>query len=144
MLKIVTILIFVLTLDSLKSFRLQNSNIKAYQENKHFLSSIERSENFSLPPKLNSISQLKALKYIGFAKKYKYVLKLSETKKIQLDTSKYMHLNSILNKSNELEKMILRSNLRLVYAISLQFQNMGLNMNDLMSEGFKGLQKALR
>lgn len=47
------------------------------------------------------------------------------------------------SKSTKLEQIILRSNLRLVYSIAIRHQGMGLDINDLVYEGVKGLQKAL-
>jgi hypothetical protein len=44
-------------------------------------------------------------------------------------------------KTSLLQKHVLRCNLRLVYGVALGYENMGLGMNDLILEGFKGLQK---
>eukprot|EP00600_Ochromonadales_sp_CCMP1393_P006313 CAMPEP_0174964062 /NCGR_PEP_ID=MMETSP0004_2-20121128/5671_1 /TAXON_ID=420556 /ORGANISM="Ochromonas sp., Strain CCMP1393" /LENGTH=366 /DNA_ID=CAMNT_0016212745 /DNA_START=321 /DNA_END=1421 /DNA_ORIENTATION=- len=60
-----------------------------------------------------------------------------------LTTKATRQLDNIRSRYIVLQKHVMRSNLRLVYGIALKYENMGLDMNDLILEGFKGLQKAM-
>ena len=46
-------------------------------------------------------------------------------------------------KSEQIEKKLIELNLRLVHSIALQHQGMGMELDDLVYEGVKGLKKAL-
>eukprot|EP00601_Ochromonadales_sp_CCMP2298_P005860 CAMPEP_0173214402 /NCGR_PEP_ID=MMETSP1141-20130122/25928_1 /TAXON_ID=483371 /ORGANISM="non described non described, Strain CCMP2298" /LENGTH=377 /DNA_ID=CAMNT_0014141713 /DNA_START=19 /DNA_END=1151 /DNA_ORIENTATION=+ len=91
-----------------------------------------------LPRTLSSPSQLKALKIINFVNRYD-----THVSKLVVNAKAAHHLEAIRMKSGMLQKHVLRSNLRLVYGVALRYEHMGLGMNDLICEGFKGLQRAL-
>jgi RNA polymerase sigma factor (sigma-70 family) len=54
-----------------------------------------------------------------------------------------MRLENIVKKSDRLEQLLLESNLRLVHSIAVQHQGMGLELDDIVYEGVRGLKKAL-
>ena len=52
-------------------------------------------------------------------------------------------LIQLISKSEYIEGILLQGNLRLVHSIALQHQNMGLELDDLVYEGVRGLKKAI-
>lgn len=96
----------------------------------------------SLPPTLEPDSQIRALKFISFVTNYRTRVEEASKKK-KLPEKTLEHLQLLTEKSEELQKLVLRANLRLVHSIALQHQGMGVEMNDLLFEGFRGLRKAM-
>lgn len=110
---------------------------------KHYLSTIDNSLDYqrlnNLPPPLKPDSQIQALKIINFVRQY-----CNETISNQkFSTDSFKHIKSMLRKSKQLQLILLRSNMRLVYSIAMNHQGMGLDINDLIYEGVLGLRKAM-
>jgi len=93
-----------------------------------------------LPPPMDPSAQMKVLRIIdGVQRKYELI-----PLEANMTNRQILLLAHIRWKTKLLQKHVLRSNLRLVYGVALRYENMGLCMNDLILEGFKGLQRALQ
>lgn len=89
----------------------------------------------NLPKPLPVKTQNRALMFIAKANAY---LELARTSVSEEE------MRVMTRRSSQIEKIILRSNLRLVHSIALPY-HLGtmIEMSDLMDEGFQGLRKAL-
>lgn len=89
--------------------------------------------------KLQSDSQLRALRFIHFIKKYERVVQ-----KKAMSQSTQDHWMRVLQRSMVIERIIERSNLYLVYISASRHQKMGLSEDELLKVGRRGLQTAIR
>jgi len=94
-----------------------------------------------LPSPLKPKSQSEVLHLLHFIREYCSQIENDSSIRNKKTTSN--HLKAMHSKSMKLQQIILRSNLRLVYSVAIRHQGMGLDINDLVYEGVKGLQKAL-
>mmetsp|Transcript_2005 Transcript_2005/g.3166 ORF Transcript_2005/g.3166 Transcript_2005/m.3166 type:complete len:387 (+) Transcript_2005:136-1296(+) len=94
-----------------------------------------------LPSPLKPKSQIEVLQLLHFLREYRSQVEKDTSLRNKKATSN--HLKAMQTKSMKLEQIILRSNLRLVYSVAIRHQGMGIDINDLVYEGVKGLQKAL-
>lgn len=88
--------------------------------------------------KLQSDSQLRALRFIHFVRKYERLLQ-----KKSMTQPTHDHWMRVLQRSMVIERIIERSNLRLVYLSASRHQKMGLSEEELLKVGRRGLQTAI-
>lgn len=88
--------------------------------------------------KLQSDSQLRALRFIHFIRKYERVLQ-----KKAMTQSTQDHWMRVLQRSMVIERIIERNNLHLVYISASRHQKMGLSEDELLKVGRRGLQTAI-
>lgn len=88
--------------------------------------------------KLQSDSQLRALRFIHFIRKYERVLQ-----KKSMTQPTHDHWIRVLQRSMVIERIIERSNLHLVYISASRHQKMGLSEDELLKVGRRGLQTAI-
>ena len=104
-------------------------------------------ENFemNLPTPLKAEVQSSALKVISMSSKIKTAVEKlgSMSKASEVLGMKEEHIVSLFTHSERLERLLLGANLRLVHSIATQHQDQGLDVDDLVSEGVKGLKHAM-
>ena len=135
---IVLLLLLVLLGDSLRVGTVVKKS-RAYQSSTSSLSSQE----LLLTP-LKPSTQASALRWISIAHNIRDDIQASSltdvSKKMGFEVSKILFL---LNKSTKLEQILIQCNMCLVNSISKQYQDRGLDYDDLLFEGVKGLRKAV-
>jgi RNA polymerase sigma factor (sigma-70 family) len=97
-----------------------------------------------LPSPLQPSLQQAALKLYADVRKVKRASQERSLEELsQLSGLSVRNLAKIIEKSDRIEQILLESNLRLVHSIALQHQGMGLELDDLVYEGVRGLKKAM-
>mmetsp|Transcript_29759 Transcript_29759/g.28456 ORF Transcript_29759/g.28456 Transcript_29759/m.28456 type:complete len:389 (+) Transcript_29759:113-1279(+) len=99
---------------------------------------------YNLPTPLRADSQKVALKLLAVSRKVQKLAKKHSLEDLTRITGiTKIKMDKIMRKAEVIEGKLLEVNLRLVHSIAVQHQGMGLELNDLVYEGVKGLKKAL-
>jgi hypothetical protein len=102
--------------------------------------------SFEQPPSpLPAATQVSALKILSFSYKVKAANRDNETV-AQMSARLRMTpqtIQRVLEMSDNLEKLLLGSNLRLVHAVAMNYRGQGMSHQDLVYEGVRGLRHAL-
>jgi RNA polymerase sigma factor (sigma-70 family) len=141
---IILILVLVVFISLGDSLRVVKKS-RTYQSLSSSLSSQEEllSSSLLLTP-LKPSTQANALRWVSLANKIRTDIQASSitdvSKNMGFDTSKILFL---LNKSHKLEQILIQCNMCLVNSIANKYQDRGLDYDDLLFEGVKGLRKAV-